>query len=114
MKSPKLLVFVEISEDSKSILNLKNLSLGHIVNFLIKKGANVNEKANCKNTPLILSAWHGQAECAKILINANANIHSKQCDGFTALHFAAEKDFGKKIAEGFRSFFHFDPPSPKT
>ncbi|MGY9003802.1 MAG: cupin domain-containing protein [Rhodospirillales bacterium] len=26
----------------------------------------------------------------------------------------AEKDFGKKIADGFRSFFHFDPPQPKA
>lgn len=26
----------------------------------------------------------------------------------------AEKDFGKKIAEGFRSFFHFDLPSSKN
>ncbi len=60
------------------------------VKILLAEGADVDEKeAASGSTPLITAALFGNADIAKVLIDAGANINAKNNDGSTALHTAA-------------------------
>jgi hypothetical protein len=64
-------------------------SRGHyeIVEFLIEKGVDLEERENGLNeeTPLIKAAYGGHLEVVKLLIKEGADIHAKDKNDYTAL-----------------------------
>ena len=55
----------------------------------IKLGADVNAKDKYGDTALILAAWYGYTEVAKLLLAAGADVNAKDNGGYTALIWAA-------------------------
>jgi ankyrin repeat protein len=63
---------------------------GHsdILKLLIKRGGDVNQLKEGGGSPLMAASVHGQVECVKILLAADANAQHKSNDGHTALDYA--------------------------
>ena len=55
------------------------------VNFLLQRGAEVDARYSRNFTPLLLAAYKGRAETARLLLLAGANIEAKDDTGETAL-----------------------------
>ena len=70
---------------SYAVLYLKPETL----KFLIKKGANVNEKSQAGLTPLFTALMDNKDKGVKILLDNGANSKDKDKAGWTALHYAA-------------------------
>jgi len=56
-----------------------------MVQFLIQKGVNVNEKNFKSSTPLIISAENGDKDIVEYLVEHGAQINERNADGETAL-----------------------------
>ncbi|XP_055928094.1 ankyrin-3-like [Argiope bruennichi] len=67
-----------------------------IVEKLIKAGANVNARNNCKQTPLHLAVLRHNWRVIDTLIAHNADINAKELKGNTALHFAIDLLWSKR------------------
>jgi ankyrin repeat protein len=63
-----------------------------MINLLIAKGADVNDKENDLKTPLHLAAFASDPEVAKLLISKGAQINAKDNNGKTALDYAKESN----------------------
>ncbi|KAL4867884.1 hypothetical protein BDV12DRAFT_186302 [Aspergillus spectabilis] len=61
-----------------------------IVQFLLEKGAHVNERDKRKNTPLMYACREGHCDTAEYLIDQEADWNLQGEDGYTCLHFATE------------------------
>eukprot|EP00106_Octopus_bimaculoides_P017594 XP_014785036.1 PREDICTED: serine/threonine-protein phosphatase 6 regulatory ankyrin repeat subunit B-like [Octopus bimaculoides] len=70
--------------------------LGKIANLFIAKGSDVNAKSSDEGeadfTPLMFAAYHGHPCVAQALINAECDIHAFGTNGWTALHWATDRD----------------------
>ncbi|MEX1012616.1 MAG: ankyrin repeat domain-containing protein [Waddliaceae bacterium] len=81
------LLFKAVSSDKTALTRL-----------LIKKGANVNAKNNCRHTPLHIAAQRNNVKMADLLIEKGANINARDLfmsggeDVRTPLHIAAERN----------------------
>ncbi|XP_023311281.1 uncharacterized protein LOC111691956 [Anoplophora glabripennis] len=65
----------------------------HIIEYLVQKGANVNNKDNRGRTALhLVSEKASDVSTAKLLIELGIDIHMKDTFGNTALHLAASGD----------------------
>jgi ankyrin repeat protein len=73
---------------------------GHkdIVDFLISKGATLDQKSDLGMTPLYLAIYEQKEETARLLIDKGADIFAIRDDGETMLHIAAAVG-SKSIAE---------------
>ena len=94
----------DVNVRSKEELNspLYHACLGQredVVALLIKNGADVNTigrrtehgAAYSPNmTPLMAASYKGAPAIVKLLLNAGAKVDTRNCDGLTALHYAAE------------------------
>ncbi len=60
------------------------------VNLLLDWKANPNAMNKKWQTPLMLASQKGEVEIAKLLISKKADIHAKDKNGKSALHYAAE------------------------
>ena len=60
------------------------------VNLLLDWKANPNAMNKKGQTPLMLASQKGEVEIAKLLISKKADIHAKDKNGKSALHYAAE------------------------
>jgi ankyrin repeat protein len=69
-----------------SSLSDKNCHADKIMEFLIKKGANLNAQTVDGYTPLQITAYNGYYRLSKILIENGADINIKNNDKSTALH----------------------------
>ena len=65
---------------------------GHltVVELLLSKGANGNDKNNHGAPALHNVAQLGRRTIVKLLLSKGANIHDKDCDGGSALALAAQ------------------------
>jgi len=64
----------------------------HIVEYLISKGVNIDEKnGQVENTALIKACENGSLDIAKVLVDAGANINLKSKAGFAPLYMAVDK-----------------------
>lgn len=72
---------------------------GHlkVVEWLLERGANVNEKQGSGSTPLHGAAWVGNLEICKLLLRKGANVFEKNNLGETALQNAQVQEFGEII-----------------
>ena len=68
-----------------------------IVELLIAKGVNVNEKDNRGGTPLHSTASGGRKEIAKLLIAKGADVNAKDEDGETPLDWAIRNSNWKHV-----------------
>ena len=93
------------SEESQTSVSVPKVDLHsaivtgdlEIIRQHIKAGSDLNVLEPTRaSTPLITAAFLGNAEAAKILIDAGADLNYKNVDGSTALHTAAA--FGKTEA----------------
>lgn len=68
-----------------------------IFDFLLKHGADVNERDRWGHSPLALAAFHGtkaHPDAVRMLLAAGADIHAVNIQGDTPLHYAARsRDF---------------------
>ena len=70
-----------------------NVAWDYINRGLIK----VNLKDNYGKTALMIAAYHGKLEVAKVLLQNGANINLQNTNNWTALMFAAEKGHDKVV-----------------
>lgn len=63
------------------------------VYYLIKNGANIDEKDKSGETPLIIASKFGWTDIVKVLLDNDADIDARDNYGRTALHMADEKNF---------------------
>jgi hypothetical protein len=61
-----------------------------IAELLIKHGANIDQKNNEGQTPLMWAATKGVPQMVLILINAGANVHATDCRGKSVLEYAQQ------------------------
>ncbi|KPA12677.1 hypothetical protein MHK_007119 [Candidatus Magnetomorum sp. HK-1] len=59
-----------------------------IAKFLIKKGANINQRTKEQETPLMIAVRKKNYEVAKAILDTNVDINAKRKDGNTALFLA--------------------------
>lgn len=64
-------------------------SNAEMLNFLLKKGANINDANKFKMTLLSYVVQDGNVEQAKLLISKGAKINTKHENGMTLMHYAA-------------------------
>jgi TPR repeat protein len=75
-------------------LNMNKINNKKIIELLLKKGANVNQR-NVENgsTPLMIALKHQYApEICKMLVAYGAEINAKDAEGYTVLHLATTND----------------------
>lgn len=97
LTSPKICCYRSGPSSSSSTNSIGEFPLstsaqpGHIdiVQSLLEAGADVNKTDNSMNTPLILALAHGQNAVAKLLINAGADVDTKNEDGEDVMWFAS-------------------------
>jgi ankyrin repeat protein len=63
----------------------------NVVAFLLKNGANINDRDTIDQTPLIIAAFNGCTDIVKMLLDAGANIEHKNDQGENALISAAQE-----------------------
>jgi len=66
-----------------------------IIEFLIAKGVDVNERKKNGFTALDLAARVGQEDAAKVLLDNGADVNAKSEHGYTSLHYATS--FGLSV-----------------
>ena len=65
----------------------------NVVAFLLKNGANINDRDTIDQTPLIIAAFNGCTDIVKMLLDAGANIEHKNDQGENALISAAQEGY---------------------
>ena len=79
------------------------LGFQDIVEFLIRKGADINAEDGRCRTALIQACEKGHMEIAKALLEAQADVNAAHADGRTALMMAASAG-NKEIVDRTYSF----------
>ena len=59
-----------------------------VLSYLIENGADINACTNDDYTPLMIAAQKGDINAVTSLVECGANVHHRDRDGRTALHFA--------------------------
>jgi hypothetical protein len=68
------------------------------VEYLCRKGADVNAQNNDRATALIHAAYYNLIDAAKILVKYNADKTIKDKYGYTALDYARKYEYAGMIA----------------
>ncbi|KAF4661709.1 hypothetical protein FOL47_006565 [Perkinsus chesapeaki] len=76
--------------------------------LLIKSGCPIEAHTTRGETPLILAARHTAAECARLLIQANANLYTPDENGQTAMDHA-EGTLNSRLVDLFRQAQRLQP-----
>jgi ankyrin repeat protein len=67
--------------------------------FLLKRGAQINLQDNLGNTPLMNAAWHGEKQVVNFLISKGANVAVKNKEGLNVVSYMLESSAGFSIEE---------------
>ncbi|XP_033028359.1 ankyrin repeat and protein kinase domain-containing protein 1 isoform X2 [Lacerta agilis] len=86
-----LIISEEVSKSHEDTLHLMVAS-GNLekVKFLLKQGADVNERIACGYTPLILAVQKRSLETIVLLIQNGADVNMADEDNWSPLHFVAQ------------------------
>ena len=80
------------------LLASSNENGSRIIEYLIKKGANVNYKQHW--TPLMMAArWNRNPDVVEVLLNNGANVNDQESGGMTATHLAAYGNSNPQVLE---------------
>jgi ankyrin repeat protein len=60
------------------------------VEFLLSRGADINEAGNFDNTPLMMASYYGNTEMVRLLLARGADVNFRDANGDTALSFAKQ------------------------
>ena len=60
------------------------------VEFLLSRGADINEAGNFDNTPLMMASYYGNTELVRLLLARGADVNFRDANGDTALSFAKQ------------------------
>lgn len=75
-----------------------------VIEFLLKKGADVNARNEAGETALMLAAWYGNEELVELLLKRGADPTLKTRKGFSALGAVSENGYAgivtKLLAHG--------------
>ena len=88
-----------MSLDNGSLFDAIQLDDSKRVQELISKGANIEEKDEYGDTPLIDAAFTGKKESLRVLIDNKANIEARGAFDSTALLRAAERGHSECVEE---------------
>ena len=89
-------------EDSNSLTihdAVRKSDFEAVKSILTSGSQNVNDKDKFKRTPLHIAAWSGDHNMVELLLRFKADPSAIALDGFTALHFAAQKENGALACE---------------
>ncbi len=64
-----------------------------VIEFLVKRGVDINARNEAGETALILAAWYGRDELVGILLKKGADPNVKTRKGLSALKVASENGF---------------------
>ncbi len=62
-----------------------------VVELLLSKGANPNDKNNCCNSAILCASRRGSAIVVELLLSKGANPHDKSNDGFSPIIWASSQ-----------------------
>jgi ankyrin repeat protein len=82
----------DIEGDTAILKASRNCIAVDVITFLIENGANVNDKDQIGQTPLIVATQHGCKKLVEILIGAGADIHERNEFGQSAIITAAQEN----------------------
>lgn len=98
--SPLPLIFPFIFENN-SLHIASERGHTHIVDYLLKRKANINIRTVTDNvTPLMLACKENQIDCLRSLLYAGAFVYLKNRSGFNAVHYACQVGGKDVIAVG--------------
>ncbi len=61
------------------------------VEFLLARGADINEAGNFDKTPLMMASFYGNTEIVRLLLERGADVNFRDINGDTALSFAKQR-----------------------
>jgi uncharacterized protein len=67
------------------------------VEFLLARGADINEAGNFDKTPLMMASFYGNTEMVRLLLERGADVNFRDTYGDTALSLAKERKHGAVI-----------------
>ena len=70
-----------------------------VVDYLLSKGGELNDRTKYGRSPLHRSAWKGQLEMAKFLVGKGAELNSQDIYGNTPLDTATSKELRLYLRE---------------
>jgi len=83
---------VDKVEDSEILKASRNCDADKEITFLIENGANINDKDQIGQTPLIVATQNGCKKIVELLIGAGADIHERNDFGHSAIITAAQEN----------------------
>jgi ankyrin repeat protein len=92
--NPDIINEKDNEEDTAIMKACRDCNAVDVVEFLLEKGANINDKKfrdQIDQTPLIIAAFNGCTDIVRMLLDAGANIHHRNDQGENALISAAQE-----------------------
>jgi ankyrin repeat protein len=83
---------VDKEGDTPILKASRNCDADKEITFLIENGANINDKDQIGQTPLIVATQHGCKKIVELLIGAGADIHDRNDFGHSAIITAAQEN----------------------
>ena len=83
---------VDKEGDTPILKASRNCDADKEITFLIENGANINDKDQIGQTPLIVATQHGCKKIVELLIGAGADIHERNDFGHSAIITAAQEN----------------------
>ncbi|PVU95519.1 hypothetical protein BB561_001776 [Smittium simulii] len=88
---------IELLDQDQALINTvdedgRAANQPQVVEFLIKRKADINCKDEFNMTPLLICAASGYTDLVKILLASGADPNSQNSSGQTALHYSASKN----------------------
>jgi ankyrin repeat protein len=88
---PKIINTRDKENDTALLKASQNCNATNVVSFLLKNGADIDDRDLIDQTPLIVASQHGCKDIVELLLKAGSNIKHKNQQGETALISATQE-----------------------